>query len=111
MASAHRVFCLAPKIDLLRTNITTSETWLHDKILDDELKIDNFVLYGADRGTKGGDVATYVASHLNSKRIIPIVKPVNFECLHENKTLTIGNIYRPPSAPASWLYRVYSVNY
>lgn len=64
------------------------------------------MLYRADRGSRGGGVATYVASHLNSKRIIPNVEPVNFECLftniifHENKTLTIGNIYRPPLAPA-----------
>ncbi len=79
---------------------------LHDKILDNELKIDNFVLYRSDRGSKGGGVATYVASHLNSRCITPDVEPVNFECLftniffHENKALTIGNIYRPPSAPA-----------
>lgn len=86
MASNHRVFCLAPKIDLLR-------------ILDDELKIDNFVLYRADRGFKGGVVATYVASNLNSKRIIHIILLPNI-IFHENKTLIIGNIYRPPPAPA-----------
>ena len=45
-------------------------------------------------------------SHLNSKCITPNVEPVNFKCLftsiifHENKTLTIGSIYRPPSTPA-----------
>ena len=37
---------------------------------------------------------------------MPIVEPAYFESifvkiiLHENKYITIGNIYRPPSAPA-----------
>lgn len=40
------------------------------------------------------------------KLILPNVSPQHFECLfvkiilHENKRLTIGNIYKPPNAPA-----------
>lgn len=56
--------------------------------------IDNDVLYTADRATEC---------------VSPNVAPTNFECLftniifHENKQLTIGNIYRPPSAPTDSL--------
>lgn len=64
------------------------------------------MLYIADSHTKGGDLATYVASRLNSKCVIHNVEPLNFECLltnitfHENKTSTTSNIYRPPPALA-----------
>lgn len=104
---------IVSKIDLLRAwvtlykpnIITVSETWLHESITDDEIEIDNFVLYRADRSSRGGGVATSVAANLASNHICPSVEPVNFECLfvsiifNENKHLTIGNIYRPPSAP------------
>lgn len=51
-------------------------------------------------------MATYVAANLVVERVTPTVKPLNFECifinisLHENKHLTIGSIYMPPSAPS-----------
>jgi len=96
---------LVSKMDLLRACvtlykpniITISETWLHDNITDDEIEIENFVLYRADRSSRGGGVITYVAANLVSDHISPTVEPVNFECLfvniifHENKQLTIGN--------------------
>lgn len=50
--------------------------------------------------------ATHVPANSISDHIISTVEPNNFECLfvtvifHANKQLTIGNIYRPPSAPA-----------
>lgn len=105
---------LLPKIDLLRVwveqykpnVITLSETWLTNRISNNEIKLTNYVLYRADRGCRGGGVATYVSSNLVSELIIPHVEPLHFECifvkvtLHENKYITIGNIYRPPSAPA-----------
>lgn len=51
------------------------------------------MLYRNDRPSRGGGVATYVAANLVSDHIIPVVEPVNFECLfvniifHENKQL------------------------
>ncbi len=63
-------------------------------------------MYRADRSFRGGGVATYVDANLVSECVIPNVDPVHFDCLfiniilHDNKQLTIGNIYRPPSAPA-----------
>ncbi len=59
-------------------------------------------------------MVTYVAANLVSDHISPTVEPVNFECLfvniifHENKQLTIGNIYRPPSSPADSTMRILS---
>ena len=105
---------LVPKIDLLRVwvnqykpdIITLSETWLTNKISNNEIELTNYVLHRADRGLRGGGVATFVLSNLASEVITPEIEPSNFECLfvkvilHENKYITIGNIYRPPSAPA-----------
>ena len=102
------------KIDLLRpwveqhkpNVITLSETWLNNKISNNEIKLTNYVIYRTDRGTRGGGVVTYVSADLASELIELTVKPVNFESifvkvtLHENKYITIGNIYRPPSSPA-----------
>ncbi len=101
---------LAPKMDLFRawvadhrpSIITLSEKWLHSNICNDEIHIDNYQLYRADRPSRAGGVATYVASYLVSKRLTPEVDPIHFECLfikitlHKNKQLIIGNIYRPP---------------
>lgn len=61
---------LPNKIDLLRAwlsynnpmVITLSETWLSSNICDEDLKLDNYILYIADRGTRGGRVATYFSS-------------------------------------------------
>lgn len=86
--------------------ITLSETWLNNEIPDEEVKLDGYVLYRADRGSRGGGVATYVSSTLLSDIVIPNEKPVHFECLfvkvifHTNKQLIIGNIYRPPNSGA-----------
>lgn len=65
---------LPHKIDLLRawlvynkpSVITLSETWLNNNIPDEEIRLDGYVLYRADRGTRGGGGATYVSSNLLS---------------------------------------------
>ncbi len=101
---------LLPKIDLIRVWVTQykpdiltfSETWLHSKISNNKIKLDNYMLYRANRGTRGGGVAIYVSLHLISEIATPKVLPSFFECLfvevklHENKHLIIGSIYRPP---------------
>jgi len=105
---------LIPKIDLLRAwvalhkpnIITLSETWLNSSISDTEINLLNYTLYRSDRSSRGGGVAIYVSSELISELTIPTVKPLHFECVfvkvifHENKSLIIGSIYRPPSSPA-----------
>ncbi len=53
-----------------------------------------------------GAGATYVLSNLVSELILPTAEPLHFECLfvkisfHQNKYITGGNVYRPPSFPA-----------
>ena len=101
------------KIDLLRVwiiqntpdVITISESWLDSKTSDNEVNIDDYTLFRADRGSRGGGLVTYVSNKLTAIRVYPTTEPINFECLcieimfHVNKRLTICNIYRPPSAP------------
>ena len=103
----HKIYLLRPWVEQHKPNrMTLSETWLNDKISNNEIKLTNYVLYRADRATRAGGVITYVSSNLASKLVVPTVEPVHFEgifvkiILHESKYLTIGNIYRPPSAPA-----------
>ena len=48
---------------------------------DDEIKLDGYVVYRADRDAHGGGVATYVSSNLFSELVIPKENPVHFECL------------------------------
>ena len=77
---------LPHKIDLLRawlvynkpSVITLSETWLNNNISDDEIKLDGYVVYRADRDAHGGGVATYVSSNLFSEHVIPKENPVHF---------------------------------
>ena len=63
---------LLPKIDLLRAwvqqykpaVVTLSETWLTNKISNNEIQLADYVLYRVDRGARGGGVSTYVSSNL-----------------------------------------------
>lgn len=107
------ILSLTRKIDQLRAwlayndpnIITISETWLTDDTTDSDIKLDNYTVYRADRGSRSGGVATYIKNNIKSQLIIPKVKPEQFEgifvkvILNENKQLIIGNIYRPPSFP------------
>lgn len=44
-----------------KPNITTvSETWLHSPISDEEINIDDYILYRCDGASRGGGVATYI---------------------------------------------------
>lgn len=69
-------------------------------------------MYRADRGTRGGGVVIYVDMSLNSKCIVSSIEPINFESIfvkitfHANKSLIVGSIYRPPSAPTDSLLNI-----
>lgn len=107
------IHSLVPKIDQLRAwlvynnpnIITLSETWLNVSTADSNVKLDNYIIYRLDRGSRGGGVATYISLNLKSQLITPKVKPELFEgifvkvILHANKQLIIGNIYHPPTSP------------
>lgn len=80
--------------------ITPSEAWLNCNISDNDIKLENYVLFRAARGSRGGGVATSVSSNLVAE-----VQPTSCERLFvqiifpQNKCITVGNVYRPPSAP------------
>lgn len=82
--------------------LTFLETWLHSNISDSEINLDNYTLYRADRGSRGGGVAIYISSRFASELITPKLTPRLFEGIfvklifHVNKHLIIGSIYRPP---------------
>lgn len=102
-----KMVLLKPWVALYKPNIITiSETWLSSDIPDSRVNIANYVLYRSDRCSRsGGGVAIYVSNDLVSELITPTVSPLHFEGIfvkihfHENKYLTIGSIYRPPSSP------------
>jgi len=94
--------------------ITFSETWLNSNIPDEEIKLDNYVLYRKDRGSRGGGLVIYLSTNLITEPILPNENPRHFEGLFfkviflENKRLIIGNIYKPPSAPAETTDYIFS---
>ena len=49
-------------------------------ISNEEIHLDDYVLYRADRGSRGGGVAIYVSSNLSSELVTPTQHPLNFEC-------------------------------
>lgn len=58
--------------------ITFPETWRRDRIGNTEIDLKDYVLCRAERGDRGGGVASYASSHLVSELIIPDVLPVYF---------------------------------
>ena len=103
------------KMDLLRSwvsfykphVITISETWLSGNITDEQIQINDYILFRSDRSNRrGGGVATYVSTKLKPLLISAQVDSEDIDCLfvqlnlHLNKKLTIGNFYRAPSASA-----------
>lgn len=86
------------------TVIAVTETWLTEDILDDVISVPGYVFYRQDRGSgRGGGVGIYVSKNINSKIIddVNIIPTTNLESIWikltlKNKTLAVGNIYRPP---------------
>ena len=57
--------------------VTLSETCLHCKICDDDIKLNISLLYRADRSTRGGGGMIYVSSNITSECAIPKVNTLN----------------------------------
>lgn len=108
---------LLPKIDQVRIwvkstaadVIVISETWLTKSISNNDIHINGFEIYRADRPAKGGGVAIYVNSslHVNLLQAKSICK--QFELLElkieiaKGLHLNVVGCYRPPSATANAL--------
>lgn len=70
----------------------------HRRITDDEIKMYIFVIYIAERALRGCGASTYVTANHVSECVTHSTILFSKIILYDNKCLTIGNIYRPPSA-------------
>jgi hypothetical protein len=90
--------------------ICITETWLNPDISDNEVSLPGYMLIRSDRVIgKGGGVAIYINTKLSYKPSeIPELQNLP-ESLwirirgSGDATLLVGLVYRPPSAPESWL--------
>ena len=110
---------LANKIDTIRCEVgklepdilNINETWLHDNIIDDFVKIDGYILLRSDRKTlvddgqikKGGGLCTYVRKNIVCSDIVDMsISNRNIELsvvkydMQFTRPIYIFNIYRPP---------------
>lgn len=76
-------------------------------ITDGEVNISGYVIYCKDRGNRGGGVLVYVTGSCRSKRKKDLEEDgteiVWVEVRMNQRTLPLGNMYRPPSATSSVL--------
>ena len=83
--------------------IGVTETWLSDKILDDELLPSAYTIIRKDRGSHGGGVMFAIKS-CKSFQVLPI--PPSVEVLTVSVGLTIPTVYCltyiPPNASADY---------
>ena len=91
------VLCTTGKLDI----ICLSETWLSSKILDDEIKIENYSLYRYDRDSDCGygGFCIYASNSLKSKRNLTDesddIELIWIETQIEKLNILIGSCYRP----------------
>ena len=105
----YNVQSLVNKNDILETELShfnvicLSETWLHARIPDDDIKITGFNLYRRDRASDAhGGVCVYVDQNYLSKRRSDL-ETNRAECIWveitiQHRKLLIGTLYRPPES-------------
>ena len=79
-----------------------SETWLHAGIADNMVTVDKYIVIRHDRLTRAGGVAVYLKEGLNFSVIFQecrdyIEQHIWVEVRLQNKSLIVGNVYRPPN--------------
>ena len=93
--------------DELTPQARLSETWLDGSIADAEVEIAGFRLYRRDRGVRGGGVVVYMSEAVKSMRRQDLeeegMEIVWIQIKMSKRSLLIGNVYRPPDAPAVWM--------
>jgi len=92
-----RQFVIEGKYDV----VAITETWLNSTVQDEDIQIQGYFLVRQDRMGRGGGVAIYYKTHLS---MVPqsISRNPNFEQVWlnfsiDNKSYTLGCVYRPPS--------------
>jgi len=90
------ILCHEHKFDI----VCVSETWLNDGIPDEDINIDNYVLYRKDRATRGGGVCAYVHRSLPCKRRLDLeveaIEMMWIEITLVPKPMLVSVCYRPP---------------
>lgn len=113
---------LVPKMDFVRlwainANVDVfalSETWLKKSVLDNDVAINGYNVFRADRKSKGGGVVLYVRSSyhvtlLNSMSVAKSFELLAINLKLGNTSLIIACCYRPPSATNDTLASLSSV--
>ena len=98
--SAPQIFCV-------------TESKLNAKISNEELHIDEYNIFRADRNRKGGGVLIYCHNSLKPRRIDIEIKSIEFICIKitpaYGRQLHVCCIYRPPKSPTNWIGIFYSL--
>uniref|UniRef100_A0A3B3DM95 Reverse transcriptase domain-containing protein n=2 Tax=Oryzias melastigma TaxID=30732 RepID=A0A3B3DM95_ORYME len=103
---------LLPKIDMVRIWVKStgadvviiSESWLTKSIFNNDISIDGYNVYRADRLKKGGGVAIYIKAKFNASLVLSQSISKQFEFLAvkvdigPSCSITVAGCYRPPSA-------------
>ena len=83
--------------------ITVTETWLNERISDNEVQFNDYSIYRRDRvGDSHGGICTFIRNNVHYKRRTDIELP-NIECLSvefyiHNRKILLGTFYRPPNS-------------
>ena len=84
-----------------------SETWLDSSVTDAEVSVPCYAMYRRDRESRGGGVLVYVTDKCRSRRRNDLeedgVEILWVEVRMNQRTLLLGNMYRPPNATSSVL--------
>ena len=79
--------------------IVGTETWLHDKILDPELLLNDYDIHRRDRPSRGGGVLIAIKKSLFCEHISTSKNSETITCkikLKGEKPLIVSSVYRPP---------------
>ena len=91
------ILCLQEKFDI----IGISETWLTDRVPDEDIELENYKLYRKDRAGRAGGVCLYITSSLPCERKYNLednsLELVWIEIKLIPKSILVGVCYRPPN--------------
>ena len=102
----YNVQSLVNKIGIFETELSNfdviciTESWLHDAISDDEIKMEEYTVFRRDRvGDSHGGVCVYLHVRRRNDMEIQNLECVWIEIKTHNKKVLIGTFYRPPNSP------------
>ncbi len=97
--------------------LVLTETWLNQKVLNQDLNLDGFNMFCIDRRSKEGRVVIYVKDTLSAHLIDAVTQPKCFEYIvlkirpGGNNHFAVIGIYHPPSADSEALEEIWQMNF